>query len=271
MVLFCCLDNSDHTETEDTEEFGQNRDLNSAFFEKRRKLLINKLHPYHKSSNSNELVLKTYIDYDKAELITQYLSLNSLFSKNCDNYLEVINGQLAESAIAIRTKAMKCLSTIIDADPTVLTKTNLRYAVSNLCLDASASVREAAVDLIGKCILSKHDLITCYYETLSNRILDTAVSVRKRVIKILKDLCYDYPEYDCIPEICLKMMQRVNDEEVIRKLIMEVFQNMWFSPVKENPLDTELLQKKINNIINVIEIIRDGRYDVFEQLLTTVS
>merc|ERR1712130_612124 len=48
-------------------------------------------------------------------------------------------------------------------------------------------VREAAVDLVGKFILHRAELIDKYYEMLLLRILDTGVSVRKRVIKILKD------------------------------------------------------------------------------------
>lgn len=42
---------------------------------------------------------------------------------------------------------------------------------------------------------------------------DTGVSVRKRVIKILKDICIEYPEFPKIPEICVKMIRRVNDED----------------------------------------------------------
>jgi hypothetical protein len=42
---------------------------------------------------------------------------------------------------------------------------------------------------------------------------DTGVSVRKRVIKILKDICMECPEFPKIPEICVKMIRRVNDEE----------------------------------------------------------
>ena len=53
---------------------------------------------------------------------------------------------------------------------------------------------------------------------------DTGVSVRKRVIKIMKDICVECPDFPKIPEICVKMIRRVNDEEGIRKLVMEVFQ-----------------------------------------------
>ena len=73
--------------------------------------------------------------------------------------------------------------------------------------------REAAIDLVGKFILSKEDLISKYYEAICGRILDTGVSVRKRVIKIFKEICMDYPGYAKIPEICVLMIRRINDEE----------------------------------------------------------
>jgi cohesin loading factor subunit SCC2 len=173
---------------------------------------------------------------------------------------------LKETSIAIRTKAMKCLTMIVEADPSVLGRHDMQMGVNHSFLDHSTSVREAAVDLVGKFVLSRPELIDKYYEMLSARILDTGVSVRKRVIKILKDICIECPEFPKIPEICVKMIRRVNDEEGIRKLVMEVFQNMWFTPTK----DTSLL-RKVMNITDVVASSKDIGLEWFEQLLLSVS
>ena len=45
---------------------------------------------------------------------------------------------------------------------------------------------------------------------------DTGISVRKRVIKIFRDICIEQPEFEKIPEMCVKMIRRVNDEEGIK-------------------------------------------------------
>lgn len=45
---------------------------------------------------------------------------------------------------------------------------------------------------------------------------DTGVSVRKRVIKILKDICVMQPDFPKISEICVKMIRRIGDEEGIK-------------------------------------------------------
>lgn len=45
---------------------------------------------------------------------------------------------------------------------------------------------------------------------------DTGISVRKRVIKIFRDICLEHTDFTKIPEMCVKMIRRVNDEEGIK-------------------------------------------------------
>lgn len=49
---------------------------------------------------------------------------------------------------------------------------------------------------------------------------DTGISVRKRVIKILRDICLEQPTFSKITEMCVKMIRRVNDEEGIKVWII---------------------------------------------------
>merc|ERR1712223_1847924 len=157
---------------------------------------------------------------------------------------------------------------IVTEDPDVLLKDSMQQAVQYSLKDVSTMVREAAVDLIGKFILHKQELVTQYYRIITDRILDTGVSVRKRVIKILKDICLEFPTYDKIPEISVKMIRRINDEEGIRKLVMDVFQNMWFVPMpkRANEEDKALLVTKTSNITDVVIACRET-LAWFEQLL----
>lgn len=74
----------------------------------------------------------------------------------------------------------------------------------------------------------------------------------------------------------MKMIRRVNDEEGIRKLVMEVFQNMWFSPCPVtnqrhvNPT-SDPLTRKVLNITDVVLSSRDIGLEWFQQLLHSVS
>ena len=88
--------------------------------------------------------------------------------------------------------------------------------------DTATSVREAAVDLIGRFILTRPEVANQYYKMLTERILDTGVSVRKRVIKILRDLCLEVNDFPYIGNACVRIIKRVNDdEEGIKKLVLE--------------------------------------------------
>ncbi|XP_018566704.1 nipped-B-like protein isoform X2 [Anoplophora glabripennis] len=264
---------SDESDTEKEKEKNKKESVDQEnaekfrLIEEKKKFLINKIKPFQEtiSSGNRVQVFQTYIDYNSAELIAQFLASKRYFSQSFDQYLKAILIVLKETSIAIRTKAMKCLTMIVEADPSVLGRHDMQMGVNHSFLDHSTSVREAAVDLVGKFVLSRPELINKYYEMLSARILDTGVSVRKRVIKILKDICIECPEFPKIPEICVKMIRRVNDEEGIRKLVMEVFQNMWFTPTK----DTSLL-RKVMHITDVVASSKDIGLEWFEQLLLSL-
>ncbi|XP_050100628.1 nipped-B protein isoform X2 [Anopheles aquasalis] len=212
--------------------------------------------------------IKTYIDYSNANLIAQYLASKRSFSQSYDKYLQKIILVVREPVVAIRTRAMKCLASIVEVDQMVLARKDMQMGVQQKLLDTAISVREAAVDLVGKYILSDPDLIDQYYEMISQRILDTGVSVRKRVIKILRDICIEYPAQEKIPDICVKMIRRVNDEEGIQKLVMEVFMTMWFTPCNDN--DKAAMDRKITQIIDVVCSSHETGTQGFDALLKTI-
>lgn len=265
-------DTESELDEQDPDENDNNEQKNSEAYriiEEKKKYIISRIKPCCTGTKPD--ILQTYIDYNSAELISQYLASKRPFSQSFDRYLKQILHVLTESSIAIRTKAMKCLTMIVEADSSVLARVDMQMGVKHSFLDHSTSVREAAVDLVGKFVLSRPELIDKYYDMLSARILDTGVSVRKRVIKILKDICMECPDFPKIPEICVKMIRRVNDEEGIRKLVMEVFQNMWFTPVRERPtLDSDSLLRKVMNITDVVAASKDMGLEWFEQLLVSL-
>ncbi|XP_069028403.1 nipped-B-like protein B isoform X2 [Embiotoca jacksoni] len=205
------------------------------------------------------------VDYVDSCLIVRYLASMRPFAQSFDIYLSQILRVLGESAIAVRTKAMKCLSEVVAVDPSILARLDMQRGVHCRLMDNSTSVREAAVELLGRFVLSRPELIEQYYDMLIERILDTGISVRKRVIKILRDICLEQPDFHKITEMCVKMIRRVNDEEGIKKLVNETFQKLWFSPTPSH--DKNAMTRKILNITDVVLACKDSGYDWFEQLL----
>uniref|UniRef100_A0AAR2J617 Nipped-B protein n=1 Tax=Pygocentrus nattereri TaxID=42514 RepID=A0AAR2J617_PYGNA len=251
-------DGGQHTkELRDTRDIMQRAEARKKF-----------LHSVIKSSTNQFTTLRMNsdtVDYEDAGLIVRYLASTRPFSQSFDIYLTQILRVLGESAIAVRTKAMKCLSEVVAVDPSILARLDMQRGVHGRLMDNSTSVREAAVELLGRFVLSRPQLTEQYYDMLIERILDTGISVRKRVIKILRDICLEQPGFSRITEMCVKMIRRVNDEEGIKKLVNETFQKLWFTPTPSH--DKETMNRKIINITDVVAACRDSGYDWFEQLL----
>lgn len=62
------------------------------------------------------------LDYNDACLVARYLSSQRPFAKSFDIYLTQILRVLSETAVAVRTKAMKCLTAVVEADPSILAR-----------------------------------------------------------------------------------------------------------------------------------------------------
>lgn len=89
-----------------------------------------------------------------------------------------------------------------------------------------------------------------YYKLLSDRILDVGVSVRKRVIKIFRDVCINQPDFAHLSEICVKILRRIGDEDAIKKLVIDTFYNLWFSPISHH--NREQMLKRVLNMVDVV-------------------
>ena len=127
----------------------------------------------------------------------------------------------------------------------------------------ATSVREAAVDLIGRFILTRPEVANQYYKMLTERILDTGVSVRKRVIKILRDLCLEVPDFPYIGNALVRIIKRVNDdEEGIKKLVLEVFSKLWFTPVDSDPNNPTEYKNQIESKARIVTDVVSNCPDV---------
>ncbi|XP_065070069.1 nipped-B-like protein A isoform X2 [Rhopilema esculentum] len=219
-----------------------------------------------KSSDSLRLSQQK-VTYQESCIITKYLTSSRSFCQSFDIYLQQIFKMLNEPAVALRTKAVRALTSIVTVDPNILGREDVQISVHCRFRDQSTLVREAAVDLIGHFVLKCPDITDKYYDMIIERILDTGISVRKRVIKILRDICIEQPDFPKIPEICIKMIRRVNDEEGIRDLVTKVFQKMWFTPVAGSSENNAELTKKSKNIMKVVAMCKDCGYEWFENLL----
>nr|GEY86827.1 sister chromatid cohesion protein SCC2 isoform X2 [Tanacetum cinerariifolium] len=94
------------------------------------------------------------------------------FSRGFDKILHLLLASLREGSPVIRAKALRAVSIIVEADPEVL-----------------------ALELVGRYIASHPNVALRYYGKVAERVKDTGMSVRKRAIKIIRDMSMKNPAF----------------------------------------------------------------------------
>lgn len=117
------------------------------------------------------------------------------------------------SVIAFRQKALKALGAIVEQDSSIFFQPNVRLAVEKRLMDSSPAVRDAALDMLGRYVVYNPELAVQYLPNIAERITDSGLSVRKRVIKLLKSLYPVITDHALRVDICRRLVCRINDED----------------------------------------------------------
>ncbi|KAA8530427.1 hypothetical protein F0562_005136 [Nyssa sinensis] len=174
-------------------------------------------------------VVSSLLTRNSVKKITLALGQNNSFSRGFDKILHMLLASLRENSPVIRAKALRAVSIIVEADPEVLCDKLVQTAVEGRFCDSAISVREAALELVGRHIASHPDVGLQYFEKVAERIKDTGVSVRKRAIKIIREMCTSNANFSEFTSACIEIISRVSDEESsIQDLVCKTFYEFWF-------------------------------------------
>ncbi|KAH9961425.1 hypothetical protein BGW80DRAFT_1438760 [Lactifluus volemus] len=147
--------------------------------------------------------------------------------------------------VFVRTKALRALGQIVTSDPTILAAVNVRRGIESHLLDSSPAVRDAAVELIGKYVIESPEVASDYYQKIADRIADTGLGVRKRVIKLLKAFYGATDDIKRCTDICTKLVLRMFDEDdTVKDLSVKTLEELWFPSAVTLPT----LQKLRNGV-----------------------
>ncbi|KAF9983459.1 Sister chromatid cohesion protein 2, partial [Mortierella antarctica] len=201
-----------------------------------------------------------------------YLTSRQQLFLSFDMLLSRILRSLEGGAVALRAKSLKALSLIVTGDYAVLAQHDVRQTIALRLQDQSPSVRDAAIDLVGKYMLQDAVIRRAYYEIVSDRISDTGLNVRKRVLRLLKDMFY---EVDNVVrnDISSKLLLRVNDDETtVRDLAIKSVSEVWFGPFLQA---TRSLQDRSGESSDTVPpsgvVTSSQKRDVFKRARTMVD
>ena len=125
----------------------------------------------------------------------------------------ILDALRTAEAASLRSKALKALGQIVERDPSVFGEDDVRLAIEDRFKDTQPSVRDAAFDLLGKHVVYDPVLAIKYLPRIGDRITDTGLSVRKRVVKLLKSIYVIVQDGPARADICTRLISRLRDDD----------------------------------------------------------
>lgn len=157
--------------------------------------------------------------------------LNMSFCMNFDHLFHRLLRSMDDSQAQSRSKSMKSIMQLINKDATILDRSYVISAIKQRAIDASPLVRDSAVDLLGKCITIKPELEAVVARDIVVRSGDTGVAVRKRSMKILKDIYLQTTREQLKVLIAEALIQRIKDQDhVVAEQAKKTFEECWIAP-----------------------------------------
>lgn len=201
---------------------------------------------------------------DSANDISRIL-LHMPLAESYNTILATICQSLEQSKIQIRSKALKSLTTLLSYDPKIMQLPYVANSLKSRLVDASASVRDAAVEIVGKYVLLQPTKTTQYFESLFERVSDMSLGVRKRVLRLLRDLYATDVDNSVKLEIIEKLLYRTEDEEEsVQELATSTLKEMWFVTAKFEDAQTMVATlKKSEQLAQYLARFLDSIFNPF--------
>ncbi|CAG8973753.1 hypothetical protein HYALB_00007703 [Hymenoscyphus albidus] len=167
-----------------------------------------------------------------AKLAYSLTLLSSPFCESFSRVLTILLSSMTSEQATVRSKSLKSVNQVLDTDPTILDR---EPAVKHLILrcsnDLSVQVRDSALTLVGKCISLRPALEEELIPSILARVNDSGVGVRKRAMKLSKDIYLRNQKRDIRSHIADSLLHRVTDlDEGVQELARQTIEEVWMSP-----------------------------------------
>lgn len=159
--------------------------------------------------------------------------LNSPFCNYFERALIILLNGMGSDQATVRSKSLRSVTQVLETDPTILDrgtfiKTRIVTCVSE---DPSVQVRDSALGLVGKCISLRPALESEMIPVILQRVNDSSIGVRKRAMKLSKDIYLRNKDTDIRSSIADALIHRVVDnDEGVQDLARQTIEEVWMSP-----------------------------------------
>ncbi|RLV91915.1 Sister chromatid cohesion protein 2 [Spathaspora sp. JA1] len=153
------------------------------------------------------------IDTSKIHPVYARFILELGLNEMCSSFLNSLGKFLNSPKVKVRTKAIKILVNISEVRSDLLKSKKIQEELSTRLSDSSPLVRDAVFDFIGKYVHHHPEEADNFCASLCNALYDSGISVRKRAIKLAKELYPMLLKKSNQVEVACRLLKRMDDEE----------------------------------------------------------
>ncbi|KAF7903621.1 uncharacterized protein EAF01_006670 [Botrytis porri] len=172
------------------------------------------------------------VDPSHARLAYSVTLLHSTFCTSFSRVLDILLRSMFSEQATVRSKSLKSVNQVLETDPTILEREpTAKQMILRCSNDPSVGVRDSALGLIGKCISLVPSLEVEMTPSILHRVNDSGVGVRKRAMKLLKDIYLNNTNKDVRASIADAILYRVTDlDDGVQELARSTIEEVWMLP-----------------------------------------
>ena len=174
--------------------------------------------------------------------------LNMPFGKAFEKILILLLNSLNSDQATVRSKGLKSVIHIIEKDPTIMDRGSyVMQQILNRTSDQSPLVRDSALGLITRCIQLRPALDGMVLDCILARASDSQVGVRKRAMKLMRDIYLRNAQKDARSGIADALLHRsIDTDEGVSELAKQLLEEVWIAPlVSIGKQGSEIVQRSL--------------------------
>ncbi|KAF2482917.1 sister chromatid cohesion C-terminus-domain-containing protein [Neohortaea acidophila] len=200
----------------------------------------------------------------EAQLASMIVTLRSPFCRAFDRIFKTLLNSMSSEQSRVKSRSMASVVALLEKDASILDRNqSVMGYIFRGATDPSSLVRESAMGLIDKCLALRPELDASVYRRVIERTRDAGVSVRKRALRMLKEMYMRNKTAEIRSPVSEAIISRIEDnEESVIELARATIEEIWFHPFYMLKLEGErAIQAKLafaSQAALFIQIVEDN-------------
>lgn len=213
------------------------------------------------------------ISTNQAKLAFSIVLLRSPLCESFGKILNILLGSMASDQATVRSKSLKSINQVLETDPSILDgDSSVIQLILECSSDSSTQVRDSALGLLGSCIQMRPVLEPSLTPKIIDRFQDAGVGVRKRAMKLARDIYLRNKNRSIRCAIANGLLRRVQDpDEGVRDLARQMIEEVWFVPFYSNDGSTAYQTSITEHVALIIQTVKSGTAtEVLDKIFQTI-